>query len=1494
MNVTRLLLTGAFAVLATGALSVGCGADEGAPQPGPLNENTDKTNGQLVGKVPESGACPTPTTGPGNTCEQYLGHAPVAGSADCVTMVKSYTAYGNGDNIQLRSQNPTFCRNAPNAAQDGCDEFGALTFCSKGKKCKQARPGQPHGCSSTTGLGWCPDSIDGLAAFRCDASAEGIRRGLNLCPSSAGGAWKTYKKTRGYVQGQFNPGTATGTDPIEGVGNRDLIAGRFKNPCGLVEYRAEVDLLLPRDPAKSNNTLVFEPVNRGYKFGHLHYNNLSGVLKDGDNAPGYLDGHDNHVRASSHYQNPLFASDAGHPKNGHALLNDGYVMAFAANVGDLFTPSPVKASGATCQIPYAPIPQGTCSNGELCFMPPGAPVGNCVAPVARDRDNVMFNQQTGQYEQLLSNRLRVWTRNFVDYPALENAGDPKSGGWQDPNGLRTTNAATPIPGTACPAGYNGFGQDCTAPATCNTTLHMCTTSTGDGAANGFPWAADSVNGVNGMTGMVSEIMVQDASRGGGSLQVAAGTTIESCTSDAGCTSADRPKCYTMNGPPGTLGVCVAGCGTNEPIACGGSPGLTCDCSSGAGGAAVKCKTIDEPKGSPATIYPTVPAGGDCRIPPTLCSSGICDFNTGKCKASTPKSDQGVCKCAPTATLEIVTEAGTTVARCVNRTASLGQAFANPPLPANGFAGGRPILNGATANGSGAKMYWYKPDLFDNGPPSLCGAVQDSCLTELGGPHGEPGSSNTKYGRCGQIKWKTNCGTSDGSCTAANVPDPENPSVMQSTLDDGVSWVNPVGLMRIGKAESSSGGSATLTGSGFLTDRAYVVCYNAQKPTVKGLTNVLIRDTAIFMQKSASSPLATYRVGSGASAHMYTVGIGLIKSGGVLKDLVYRGYNEGLDPRDLTKTTTAFDGIMPWAVGANRANSNTPFDQSTRGPFDVENATSPTNGRNIISKNWITSPPPNEAEDNSTNATNITQSEFPMTYQTLSPPMGFAARTCNNSTNPCPVGACSVASGNGTCQDGILRLCTLRGTCPKVSEEATDNDFHQHQASWLSMYVDRADGVTKDVPNLAFQGSTASGVRLYYHGSTQADPMSIGTTGDPSTTFNKNPGREVQNALSYQSGKLMLLQSMRRWIIKGKNENYSAYPRVSTSVDETTFHNRPVWKTGNTGVWTRSGSDDAVCTTQEAAKCNNQCVGGANNGKGCTLGGTDCPSGTCTSLGIIGASVVPGRACTKVAGVATCRQTAVNLDVNGKQMPCGTGWANATGTLRSPCPYAAGFWENTRGNVGTYDNGVAEYNQPGYVGWANPFRMWKRVNMITPTPYAIDGTTHLAIPVRLPDIDQYGNACNENSSRTSSCVNGPAGISSIDIAVPTSIYSGRGLRTDGNMGGLLRTSGGVNCTAGSCAPQVTTPGRMDFLQGSRRSWPLCEGDRYSSGQPGVGTLKSTLPAFCTVYGCAARYKQIRRCYAHSEFSLAQCKTKAAQSSSQWYASCTAAPECQCAQ
>lgn len=1396
---------------------MGCGA-AGEPAEENTLERTGST-GQAASHEPNT--CPSP----GGACDAYLGHA--ATTDDCSSRVTSYTAYGLGDNIQLRSQDPTFCRNAPSADWTGCDEYGPIAFCKAGEKCKLKAPGQAGGgCSGTTGapLGYCGTAIDGLPAARCDVSPAGVAKGLDMCYATGGFAWKTYKKKRGYVQGVYNPGvpgaaSVPGMDPIEGVANRDLIAAQFKNPCGLVEYRAEVDLLMPRTAAQSNNTVLWDVVTRGFKFSNLHFNGLMSSIAPGLNAPGYENGRDPQARAAARYNNPRVAGDAGDPFYGQALFKEGWILAFGANSGDQFSPSVVNPSGAACSVglPGQPPfpPQGSCTNGHICATSPGTTNGVCLAPAARVTGTVAAGEG-GRRELLLLNKLRTWTKNTTEYAA--------SGGWQDPNGLATTNSVV---------------------------------GKGDAIANGFPWAANAPNSNVPLTRRIYEDVTQDRSRGGGVTDVGGAA----CTTDNDCgiesvtdpTAVDRIKCYKA--PGASTGQCVPGCGMNEQFACGVAPGLVCDCSAAGPPSAepTKCRTIPAVPLGGALPTPTATVGGtDCRLPPAKCQLGSsCDGATGLCQVSAPKSDQGTCKCPATTAPEVTGG----VMRCVNRTQGLGQGFANPSTP-NG-------LNTPAANASGAELYWYRADLFaQDKAPNLCTAVKDPCLTELGGAV-VPGTgpANTQTGRCGQVKWKTQCNNIGGAC-ADPVGDPALPG--ETAGDTGVSWVNPT-TIRLGKSESHSGGL------GFLTDRVYVVCYTAQKPIVQGLSYPLMRDSALFMKKSPTSPLASYQ--SGGS--LFMIGYGLGNGARALKDFTYRGYNEGRDPTSLTTTVKVFDGIIPFSAGAKRQNMNELFVQSTRTPWDTESQSYSSNGSNQISANSLTSPPPPATTTNTLTDWNVvTQSDWPLTWTAMAPPRGFAATKCNNTATPakrCVVGECSLSAGEGICIDGLARLCSRRGNCPNVMEQSTENDFWQNNAAALSMYQNRTTGVWTNVPDAGFSGQSCNGVRLYYHGGTQMNPSSIGTTGNPASTYNKAPGREVQNMLSYDAQLLWTLQKMRKWVKSGRMRNFSKYPQVATSVTESQFHAKVAWKSGARGIWTRSTSTDPICT------------------------GVTCPGGT---------------VCTKVGAAAVCRQTAVNIDRNGDQMPCGSGFVSQSGVIRSPCPYSVGWWENTSGISGTFGAAAGVYNQPGHVGDANLMRVWNRAgsdNKFASTefptagdddprpakPYPIDAT-HLKIDTRLPNIDdKYGNACSETASGKGwGCSGGSASLGSVDLEVPIATYSGRSLRSDGSMGGSL-----VNCTqaAGAlqstCTSQATFPAKLNFLSGSRRPVALREGDRWSSGVANVGTLMDNRPAFCTTYGCAKRYENIRECYSTTNLKLDQCIVKAGQSNSKWYISCASAPECQ---
>lgn len=178
--------------------------------------------------------------------------------------------------------------------------------------------------------------------------------------------------------------------------------------------------------------------------------------------------------------------------------------------------------------------------------------------------------------------------------------------------------------------------------------------------------------------------------------------------------------------------------------------------------------------------------------------------------------------------------------------------------------------------------------------------------------------------------------------------------------------------------------------GFDASALYELIYPAKDPIVMGLGYAAIRDLISFFRHArvdaagAANPLAAAdRIGIDR-----VLAFGMSQAGRVLRDFIYRGFNEDLGGRRV------FDGVMPSMTGSRRAFVNHRFAQPGRFARQHEDRLFP-------------------------------HDQFPFTYATTTDPV--SGRT-----------------------DGIFTRCEASRSCPRVIHTESSSDFFHGRASLLVM------------------------------------------------------------------------------------------------------------------------------------------------------------------------------------------------------------------------------------------------------------------------------------------------------------------------------------------------------------------------------------------------------------------------------------------------------------
>ena len=134
------------------------------------------------------------------------------------------------------------------------------------------------------------------------------------------------------------------------------------------------------------------------------------------------------------------------------------------------------------------------------------------------------------------------------------------------------------------------------------------------------------------------------------------------------------------------------------------------------------------------------------------------------------------------------------------------------------------------------------------------------------------------------------------------------------------------------------------------DAIYEFTYTARDPKLLGLGFAALRDVAQFLREDGSptNPLAR----DGHSQISHVLGLGISQSGRVLRDFLYRGFNETAEHHRV------YDGLLLQIPGARRSFTSVRFGQPSRNPgpnsddlypvasfpFAFETSTDPATGR----------------------------------------------------------------------------------------------------------------------------------------------------------------------------------------------------------------------------------------------------------------------------------------------------------------------------------------------------------------------------------------------------------------------------------------------------------------------------------------------------------------------------------------------------------------------
>ena len=245
------------------------------------------------------------------------------------------------------------------------------------------------------------------------------------------------------------------------------------------------------------------------------------------------------------------------------------------------------------------------------------------------------------------------------------------------------------------------------------------------------------------------------------------------------------------------------------------------------------------------------------------------------------------------------------------------------------------------------------------------------------------------------------------------------------------------------------------GAQFQQGRLYDLVYPAQEPLVAGLAFAATRDFLTFLRRATVDDVGTANPVAGGVDYVY--GFGLSQPARFLRELVHLGFNED------DAGSAVFDGLLTFLAGPGGGSFNHRFAQP---------------GRTIRQHRDRLYP----------------EIRFPFTWAVMSDPI--TGRT-----------------------DGRLNRCLASGTCPRIFDVNSANEYWNKSASLL--HTDASDRDLADPPN----------VRFYLLSS--LPHLSIG---------GKGICQQEQNALPPNPALRGLLVALDEWVAGGKRPPASRVPR----------------------------------------------------------------------------------------------------------------------------------------------------------------------------------------------------------------------------------------------------------------------------------------------------------------------------------------------------------------
>ena len=248
------------------------------------------------------------------------------------------------------------------------------------------------------------------------------------------------------------------------------------------------------------------------------------------------------------------------------------------------------------------------------------------------------------------------------------------------------------------------------------------------------------------------------------------------------------------------------------------------------------------------------------------------------------------------------------------------------------------------------------------------------------------------------------------------------------------------------------------GTRFEQGRLYELAYPARDPQVAGLGFAAVRDVAAFLRHAATDDEGTPNPLAGSVEQLLTMGIS--QAARFLRDFVHLGFNADEDGRRV------FDGVLNWIGGASGGFFNYRFAQPFR-----------THRQHI--------------------ARRFPEREFPFANHLLTDPV--TGRT-----------------------DGRLERCRASGTCPRLMEANSANEYWVKGASLL--HTDVAGEDLPDPPEVRF-----------YLFSSLPHAAGIGSSG-------LGICRQPRNPLVANAGLRALLVALDEWVTTGNEPPASRVPR----------------------------------------------------------------------------------------------------------------------------------------------------------------------------------------------------------------------------------------------------------------------------------------------------------------------------------------------------------------